>query len=197
MNKVEAYMSDITGKVYATKDDCEYEERRYHDLEQFNDIKNILEPDYEYKDKVIWYKTNPMPRNRDRRFISDVEIASWYIRKNAKWTFNRQSSNYESSVLMYPSESGGAFERFHPTQKNLEMTKYLIKILTNEGDTVLDPFMGSGTTGVACKELGRNFIGIEKEKKYFDIAKNRIDSTTVNNNKIFSKITKRVIINNG
>ena len=62
----------------------------------------------------------------------------------------------------------------HPTQKPLGLMKYMIKTFTNEGDTVLDFAMGSGTTGVACKNLNRKFIGIELEKKYFDIAQNRI-----------------------
>ena len=62
----------------------------------------------------------------------------------------------------------------HPTQKPVRLMEYLIKTYTNEGETVLDNCMGSGTTGVACKTLNRNFIGIEKEEKYFQIAKNRI-----------------------
>jgi site-specific DNA-methyltransferase (adenine-specific) len=62
----------------------------------------------------------------------------------------------------------------HPTQKPIELFEYLIKTYTNEGDTVLDNTMGSGTTGVACVNTGRKFIGIEKEKNYFDIAVKRI-----------------------
>jgi site-specific DNA-methyltransferase (adenine-specific) len=63
----------------------------------------------------------------------------------------------------------------HPTQKPGALYEYLIRTYTNEGDTVLDPCMGSGTTGVACKNLGRNFIGIEKDHTYFEIAKQRIE----------------------
>lgn len=62
----------------------------------------------------------------------------------------------------------------HPTQKSLELLEWLIKTYTNKGDLVLDSCMGSGTTGVAAKNLHRRFIGIEKEEKYFEIAKNRI-----------------------
>ena len=66
----------------------------------------------------------------------------------------------------------------HPTQKPVALLEHLIKTYTNEGETVLDFTMGSGTTGVACKNLNRNFIGIELDKKYFDIAKERIEGTT-------------------
>ena len=64
--------------------------------------------------------------------------------------------------------------RQHPTQKPVALMEYLIRTYTNEGDTVLDNCMGSGTTGVACINTGRRFIGIEKDDKYFEIAKNRI-----------------------
>ena len=62
----------------------------------------------------------------------------------------------------------------HPTPKPVKVTKWLIENTTNEGDTILDPFMGSGTTGVACVQTGRNFIGIEIEPKYYEIAERRI-----------------------
>ena len=63
----------------------------------------------------------------------------------------------------------------HPTQKPIALLEYLVKTYTNEDDTVLDFTMGSGSTGVACKHLNRKFIGIEKDKKYFKIAKERIN----------------------
>jgi site-specific DNA-methyltransferase (adenine-specific)/modification methylase len=63
----------------------------------------------------------------------------------------------------------------HPTQKPIALMKYLINGFTNPGDTILDPFMGSGTTGVACVQTGRNFIGIEIKPEYFEIAKKRIE----------------------
>lgn len=69
-----------------------------------------------------------------------------------------------------------AKNRLHPTQKPVALCEYLIKTYTNENDTVLDNCMGSGTTGVACKHLNRNFIGIELDEYYFEIAKNRIES---------------------
>ena len=66
-------------------------------------------------------------------------------------------------------------EKQHPTQKPIALLEYLVKTYTNEGDIVLDNCMGSGTTGVACKRLNRDFIGIEKDEKYFEIAKERIE----------------------
>lgn len=63
----------------------------------------------------------------------------------------------------------------HPTAKLIDLLEYLIKTYTNEGDTVLDNCMGSGSTGVACVNTGRNFIGMELEEKYFEIAKKRIE----------------------
>ncbi len=78
--------------------------------------------------------------------------------------------NYPISILQFDNDNN----KFHPTQKPVALMEYLIKTYSNEGDTVLDFCMGSGTTGVACKTLNRNFIGIEKEKEYFDIAVKRI-----------------------
>lgn len=68
-------------------------------------------------------------------------------------------------------------DQIHPTQKPVELMEYLVKTYSKEGDTVLDFTMGSGSTGVACKNLNRNFIGIEKDEKYFEIAKERISPT--------------------
>jgi site-specific DNA-methyltransferase (adenine-specific) len=66
-------------------------------------------------------------------------------------------------------------DKIHPTQKPVALMEYFVKTYTNEGDTILDNCMGSGTTGVACKNLNRNFIGIEKDEAYFEIARKRIN----------------------
>ena len=71
--------------------------------------------------------------------------------------------------------------KVHPTQKPVALMEYLIRTYTNEGETVLDFTMGSGTTGVACKNLGRDFIGIELDQGYFHIAKQRIEQATTTN----------------
>ncbi len=79
-------------------------------------------------------------------------------------------SNLPHTILNFDKEES----HVHPTQKPVALMDYLIRTYTNESDTVLDNCMGSGTTGVACVNTGRNFIGIEKDKAYFEIAKRRI-----------------------
>lgn len=94
---------------------------------------------------------------------------------------NRKAFEYHDTGLRYPLQIV-QFKRdiltsnLHPTQKPLSLMEYLVSTFTNEGDVVLDFSMGSGTTGVACKNLNRKFIGIELEKNYFDIASQRIQS---------------------
>lgn len=90
------------------------------------------------------------------------------------------TDRYPFNVLQVPvvNQDGSSAEgKFHPTQKPVALMEYLIKTYTNEGETVLDFTMGSGSTGVACKTLNRNFIGIELDEKYFQIAKDRILGT--------------------
>lgn len=146
----------------------------FHAYEQYETIREVFS-DLEVKDKIIWEKTNPMPRNRERRWISNTEIASWFVKKGDKWTFNRQHEKYEGSVLRFPAESGGGYKRYHPTQKNLKMIEYILKIHSNEGDLILDPFMGGGTTAEACINLhNRKYIGFEINKEYYKIANERI-----------------------
>ena len=142
----------------------------------FNDWKNLGDISkeaevvgFETKDMLRLEKTNPMPRNRDRRYITDFECAIWFTKPKGKWVFNRQDEKYQRPKFVKSVDKG-----FHPTQKSLSLMEDLLKIHSNENDIVLDCFMGSGTTGVACRNLNRNFIGIELDEKYFEIAKQRI-----------------------
>ena len=128
----------------------------------FNDWKNIgeiakyaSENGFDVKDLIRWEKSNPMPRNRDRRYITDFEVAVWLVRKGGKWTFNRLNDTYDRPLLKYPAPTGK--KRIHPTQKPVELLEELIQRHTNEGDEVLDLFAGSGSTGVACFNTGRKF----------------------------------------
>lgn len=82
---------------------------------------------------------------------------------------------YPRSVIYFrTAESEG---KLHKTQKPLALMEYLVKMFSKEGQTVIDPFMGSGTTGLACKNLGRKFIGIEKDEAIFNVAKKRLENT--------------------
>ena len=128
---------------------------------------------------------NPIKELRDlkERYIN---LAQGFTR-NGNYGSNTQNTKLENTPKQYdalrhpttvkkfdvvPNNKGS---RLHPTQKPVDLIEYLIKTYTNEGETVLDFTMGSGTTGVACKNLNRNFIGIEKDEKYFEIAKERIN----------------------
>ena len=117
-----------------------------------------------------WIKTNPVPINSKLNYLNNAkEYFATFIKKS-KPTFN---SKYDNGVYEYPICSGNE-RTSHPTQKPYKLIADLVFIHSNENDLVLDYFMGSGTTGVACKNLNRNFIGIELDEKYFTIAKDRI-----------------------
>lgn len=147
----------------------------------FNDWKNLGEIarfaeslGFVIKDLIRWEKSNPMPRNKDRRYITDYECAVWLTMPKAKWTFNRQSDTYDRP-LYKGSLTPRSEKTSHTTQKPEYLMDGLLKTHSNEGDVILDPFMGSGTTGVACQNLGRDFIGIELDEDYYKIAKKRIN----------------------
>lgn len=92
-----------------------------------------------------------------------------------KTSYSQTHTNHPKTILKF----GSAGKTVHPTQKPASLIEYLIKTYTNENDTVLDFTMGSGTTGVACVNTNRNFIGIEKDANYFYLAKNRIEGLNI------------------
>ena len=98
-------------------------------------------------------------------WLSGVEYCVYF--KKPKATFNEYCKNV---VWDFPCGRGN----IHPTQKPLKLFEFLVKASSNENDIVLDPFIGSGTTGVACKNLNRNFIGVELSEEYCQIAKKRL-----------------------
>ena len=116
----------------------------------------------------------------DKRGINPVTGGGQGIIKNYVNSPKTYNDRFPLSITKFSGEQG-----LHPTQKPVALMEYLIKTYTNEGDTVLDFTMGSGTTGVACKNTNRNFIGIELDKGYFDIASKRIAETIVNDNEPF------------
>ena len=94
---------------------------------------------------------------------------------NEKKVFEYHDTGYRYPTQVWRFKRDCLKSNLHPTQKPLALVEELVKTFTNEGDLVLDNTMGSGTTGVACKRLNRDFIGIEKDEKYFEIAKERIE----------------------
>ena len=109
-------------------------------------------------------------------FVSDsAKIGEVYGKQQSKHRDNPEGSRYPKTVLRYKQEKG-----LHPTQKPVGLMEYMIKTYTNEGDTVLDNTMGSGTTGFACLNTNRNFVGIESDEKYFNIAKDRLNNPLLN-----------------
>lgn len=143
------------------------------------DIAN--EYGFYYKTTGIWHKTNPMPRNMKIQFVNSTECWLYFINNGTSGTFNNcgkvKHDFLESSVCPVSEKKFGK----HPTQKPISILKDLIESVTNPGDIVLDPFMGSGTTCVAAELYGRRYIGIELNSDYYKIAELRIND--INNKK--------------
>ncbi|MBL4951121.1 site-specific DNA-methyltransferase [Neobacillus sp. YIM B02564] len=119
-----------------------------------------------------WTKTNPMPRNRDRLYVTRYECAVWAV-KGKGWTFNRQRDNYEDGIFSYPVVNHK--KRIHPTQKPVELLEEIIKIHSNENDIILDCFMGSASTAVASTLQNRKWVGFELEREYYELANKRLE----------------------
>lgn len=133
-----------------------------------------------YKTTGVWHKTNPMPRNMNLHFIGSVEGWIYFVYDKKTGTFNNGGKAIhdfiETSVISKSEKSHGK----HPTQKPLQLIDHFINLLSNESDVVLDPFMGSGTTGVASILNKRRFIGSEIDSEYFQIACDRITESLTN-----------------
>ncbi|EPF6071224.1 DNA methylase family protein [Acinetobacter baumannii UH7607] len=126
---------------------------------------------------LVFYKAkptfNPMKTfGHERKTAKRKDIGSEHYGKQVNIKSYDSTERYPRSVQLFSSDKQKA--NFHPTQKPVALCEYLIRTYTNEGETVLDNTMGSGTTGVACVNTGRSFIGIEQEQKYFEIAQERI-----------------------
>ncbi|QBQ07813.1 modification methylase [Spiroplasma gladiatoris] len=141
----------------------------FNDWKNMGEIASTLEEcGFEVKDLIRWIKTNPMPRNTERRYVTDFEWAIWAVKKGAKWTFNidKNFNKYLRPEFKTSIPAGGT-KRIHPTQKSLNLIEDIIKIHSNKGDIVLDPFSGSGTVALASKINERNFIASEIDEKYY------------------------------
>ena len=162
----------------------------FHNIYQIGFIIQEFHPEIKINNSIVWFKPNAQPNITCRFFTESTEHLIWATKNGdgKKWKFNyeltkdqiedalnprgKQTRNVWSMPLT-PRAEKWAGE--HPTQKPVELLRRVILSCTDEGDTVLDPFVGSGTTSVAAKQYGRNSIGIEVNPKYFAILKKRIN----------------------
>lgn len=174
----------------------------YHNIFRLGAILQDL--GYWILNDVIWRKSNPMPNFRGKRFTNAHETLIWAAKsEKSKYTFNYDAMKALNEDLQMRSDwfiplcTGG--ERLkddsglkaHPTQKPEALLHRIILSSTRQGDIVLDPFFGTGTTGAVAKKLGRNFIGIEREKEYAALARRRIDAIKEIEESALSIMSKR------
>ena len=162
----------------------------YHNI--FRIGYHIQNVGYWMLNDVIWRKNNPMPNFKGTRFTNAHETLIWASKsKKSKYTFNYQSLKCLNDDLqmrsdwMLPICSGkerlkkNNGKKVHSTQKPESLLHRIILATTNKDDLIFDPFLGTGTTAVVAKKLGRKYYGIEKDKKYFKAALNRINKTKI------------------
>lgn len=160
----------------------------FHNIYQIGFILQHIE-EVKINNSIVWFKPNAQPNITCRMFTESCEHLIWAVKDHtkARWTFNYEDTKnkiYDSInpkgrqtrnvwwIPLTPKKEKWAGE--HPTQKPIELLRRIILACTKQGDTVLDPFVGSGTTSLVAKMMGRNSIGIEKEKKYLSIIKKRM-----------------------
>lgn len=137
------------------------------------------QPMRQTEDVLIFYSSPPTynaQMTAGEPYIATGSMNSKNYGAQKKTTTICDGKRYPRNLLNIPADERGTVGRLHPTQKPVALMEYLIKTYTNEGETVLDNCMGSGTAGVACINTKRAFIGIEKDEKYFAIAQNRINN---------------------
>lgn len=137
-------------------------------------IKLASKYKFYYKTTGIWHKTNPMPRNMNIHFVNSTEAWVYFIKDDTSGTFNNSGKMVhdfiETSLTTAKEKKFGK----HPTQKPTKIISHFIKHLSNQNDVVLDPFMGSGTTGVCSRKMNRKFIGIDLDKEYYALSRTRM-----------------------
>ena len=141
----------------------------FFDLWKLETLKGLLSKFSKHR-LVEWIKTNPMPINQYATYLSNAREMAISCVKGGKATFN---SEYDNGIYEYPIYGGK--DRFHPTQKSLPLFEELITKHSNEGDIVVDPYAGSGTTALAAKNTNRTYICGEIDKDYFKKGKDRVE----------------------
>ena len=160
----------------------------FHNIYQAGFIIQEFHPDIKINNSVVWFKPNAQPNITCRFFTESAEHLIWASKngKGKKWKFNYNwTKDIEDSINPKGKQTRNVWaipltskkEKWagdHPTQKPFELLKRIILSCTDEGDTVLDPFVGSGTTSEVAKNFNRNSIGIEINKKYIPLIKKRL-----------------------
>lgn len=142
----------------------------FFDLWKITPLKTMLEnAKFKQIRFIEWVKTNPQPLNSKANYLTNCREIALVAVKGTKPTFH---SSYDNGIYSYPIQGGK--NRFHPTQKNLLLFKELIRKHSNEGDLVVDPFLGSGTTAIASMELQRRFAGSELNQEYASVILQRL-----------------------
>ena len=134
----------------------------------------VFDPVFDTFQFMVWHKTNPVPNIRKSSFLNSCELIICCWDKGHTWNFSRQNEMhnfFESGICMGKER---LTDPKHPTQKPVKLLEHIINVASNPGDVVLDCFMGVGSTGVAARNLGRRFLGIEIDKPFFNAAQNRL-----------------------
>ena len=151
----------------------------FYDLWKITPLKNMMESvKFKQIRYIEWVKTNPVPINSKINYLTNSREIALTAVKKSKPTFNSQ---YDNGTYKYPIYHGK--DRFHPTQKSLKLFEDLIQKHSDENDTVLDCFLGSGTTAVAALNTKRNFIGCEIDDGYYNKMVERIEDYKNEQNK--------------
>ena len=160
----------------------------YHNIYRVGAL--LQDADFWILNDIVWRKANPMPNFRGTRFTNAHETLLWCAKdEKARYTFNYRAMKALNDDLQMRSDwvlpicSGAervkddAGDKAHPTQKPEALLYRILLACTKPGDVVLDPFFGTGTTGAVARRLGRQWIGIERERSYVKVARERIDAT--------------------
>lgn len=133
-----------------------------------------FDPEFDTFQYVVWHKSNPVPKIYRAGFLNSCELIICTWNKGHTWNFTTQKEmhNFIQSPICMGKER--LKKPFHPTQKPVKVLEHIIKIASNEGNIVFDPFMGVGSTGVAALNLNRRFIGFELEPEYFHATEQRL-----------------------
>jgi modification methylase len=160
----------------------------YHNIYRVGAL--LQDADFWILNDIVWRKANPMPNFRGTRFTNAHETLLWCAKdEKARYTFNYRAMKALNDDLQMRSDwvlpicagaervKDDAGDKAHPTQKPEALLYRILLACTKPGDVVLDPFFGTGTTGAVARRLGRKWIGIERERSYVKVARQRIDAT--------------------